>query len=38
MSADSLLDTNVVVYSLDPAMPEKQQRAKALVQRGWNGG
>ena len=32
MNVDSFLDTNVIVYAFDKDSPEKQQRARELVQ------
>ena len=34
MSADSLLDTNVIIYSLDASNPTKHQRSEQLVRSG----
>jgi predicted nucleic acid-binding protein len=33
MSAEAFLDTNVLVYCFDPCEPEKQGRARDLVER-----
>lgn len=32
MPAESFLDTNVIVYAFDASAPEKQRRAKALME------
>ena len=34
MSADSFIDSNVVVYLFDDAAPDKQQRAESLIVKG----
>jgi len=38
MSADSLLDTNIVIYSLDASHPEKFRRAERLIRSGLHQG
>jgi predicted nucleic acid-binding protein len=38
MSADSFIDSNVVVYLLDDTAPEKQRRAESLIVEGLDRG